>query len=1015
MPTGEQLPKIKEIEENLKDWTIDKQEINAINTAINFLKDPKNNTEVKEKITDKINTSKTKITESLQKVFIKDDQSIDNNKIAKLSPDQLSAYKNIIDRLQDNSLDTIKTAIDNKIQENKTNKEKKEQTEQDAQLFEILSAEPTKELARDMFEKNMWAWTALFRYSNNNKFILEPKITIDNTKYASAEIMQKNFTELVKKYLSQNAKTAEEAKEKEDSIQNIQIITATNVDSNYQEGEQYIQVTYKDKNQPKTDIMFGTNTDIIHQKRYEYLTVQRKQDIKENIPGDIPQALLDLDNHGAHITFKNIINDETIKPKTTITNSIDKDILKEIDTYYTTNKNVENKTNQYYTTITDMVCTEASKGNIMALKTYLDKVDAEHTKYLWTDPKTQIENYNKIVAYIKSPAFIEQKDTPVGKEIIGKVLWLQIQLKQAPLSFKETINKGVDSFFQSRGKVIVDVLEFFGGKGAVKKLFSSLGMEPFYQKNFQKIDENINKAYKEKFSLSEKANEIITDKNTFKEFSTTNFVTGNADQTPLTPTQERDQIQKGIDAFNANSKNQDELTTILKQDITLIDPLLAYHILTKNKVNNINDFVVKDASTGQRKINTQINEENQKFLVDHILKDPETLTNIKTANMKITGVKNEDNITREDLWDAATRKKYTIQSDKDVARYITAYAFGGSKSLDYVITENNITSIPEVIKEPQTKSYTTKNVVDLIDEKGKTIAKIPKDTDITAILDDKGEETKKTGKELGMTNSKLQKTKFIKVKYKNKGKDTEGYVAETSLQLKQASTEKKPDNSTTIKPDNNTTNTPTENKTQPTAQVTTPTENTNTSQTSNNTVQAVPQQNHNWETTTEWKSQQTKIEITQDVPQDNTILETKLDENTQLTFWDNFPETQKNTWNKYYTTSIMEFNTMVDVYQNLIDNELKGKTISDAFIQSIKKDFTEKRENIKKIEEWSDNYTWNITIWGEINFSDEAQQYKYNIKQNYLQQAVTCKIITQQEKDDIIAKETDQALNNILS
>lgn len=86
---------------------------------------------------------------------MKDDKDIDNDKINKLSPDQLSAYKNIIDRLQDKSLNTIKTAINNKIQENKTSKEKKEQAAQDAQLFEILSAEPTKELARDMFEKNM--------------------------------------------------------------------------------------------------------------------------------------------------------------------------------------------------------------------------------------------------------------------------------------------------------------------------------------------------------------------------------------------------------------------------------------------------------------------------------------------------------------------------------------------------------------------------------------------------------------------------------------------------------------------------------------------------------------------------------------------------------------------------------------------------------------------------------------------------------------------------------------------
>lgn len=458
--------------------------------------------------------------------------------------------------------------------------------------------------------------------------------------------------------------------------------------------------------------------------KFEKTKTIEKSDLFKEDGTNISDSLRAIDGLGAHYAFK-----ETLTPSK-LQNLLDKNILTEIDTFHqrsdVNDKNT--KENGYYNIITNYVISETQKSlpNITLLQSYLSKVNAQNIRYLWTDKTTQSLNFNNLADLANRSDFPRN---PVGIEAITniKALWAQLQEVKW---IQDALKDGVDGFFQAFGKNLISILEFFGGKGCVKNFFHSLGMDTFYDKNLKAIEDNINKLYKEKFDLSKGQKEGIYDI-IWKDKKNFNTKPIAADTKAI-----HDAIN-GFKNQNDNTKrdwgaaanNQKFMTEKLKGKTELLDPTLVHYLITKtfDKTNwlsnddgkplDINKFVYKDATTKERKINDAFKTDtvNQDKLFARLFADQTTRDTIEGANQKIewrdpdlTDKKAE--MPRPDLGATTgieSRQKYAIQTDYDIARFFSAYAFAWSKSLDYVITESGLEDdvqkwSPEVIA-PQPK------------------------------------------------------------------------------------------------------------------------------------------------------------------------------------------------------------------------------------------------------------------------------------------------------------------------
>lgn len=775
--------------------------------------DPKQKGERKKSAEKILEDHKNPIKESIIQYLSKQDVTLPNGKIMKIDNitklaniQQIEAYENIIKWINnpdDKALQKISWDLSQRKENINKTKEATEVKEKDIQLFNLLSADPTKDNAQKLFgdsgDEYKAARESLFTQTEWNNL----KIKTDNINEKTnldATKMEKNFQELIKIAAGINGKEVKDFK--------INIYTSNGKDA-YNEWTKYIQVSYKIENEEKTtknitkDIMFGKSTDIIHQARADHMTDTDIATFQTAFETSTKDGITTIDQRWAHLAFKKLIDAKLLKTP----DLLDKWLLKEINEFYTKKEwnDNENKENQYYSIITDIVAKEAKWGNVILLKKFLESVNSENLKYLGKDKATQIANYNKLVDVIQSPEFKKNINDPVNQEIYSKVLALQTQLGN-PKWRKEALNSGVDWFFQAYGKHIVGILERFGGKWCVKKFFHALGMDAFYEKNLKSIEDNINKIYKEKFNLSADQKKWIDDIIWTKD-------------APKFDNKELFELSKAKEKINAFWKDKDKQKTFTDQlktwwekkegYIKLLDPTLVHYLITKDftdnksldskddgKPLNVNDFVVKDATTNEWKINENLSKDdgNQNKLIARLFADQTTRDTIEWANMKIEWVKTSRDgakleYSRSDLSEtpsSAERKQYSIQSDQDIARFLTAYAFAGSKTLDYVITESGQS---HEVKEtdPKKINYTIKGTdnkgANFRDEKWwfASTTTIPENSDVEGVPDTDGKEIIKKWSDIWLSDkTDLKDKEFIRVKYWW----TEWYIAKEYLEKK---------------------------------------------------------------------------------------------------------------------------------------------------------------------------------------------------------------------------------------
>lgn len=697
---------IKKHEEVIKpavnDSLIEEKEATNVNNAKDSLEEIKNNANTKNRFQEKaekiINENKEKISKGILDYFNKTPPSntftLDDEKINLLNNTKIiDAYMNLIDWINKNpewDLNTIKTSLTQK----KTEIEIKEKTETGTkQLQDILDVINPNESHADLLfwgnEKYRGARDALFTMFINEK---GNSGTIKKWTQNPNEL---KFLHLVALWCGT-------------SDNEISEITLNQTGATeYKESHIKVEIT-KGNNTTYKDILFTKTTDENYKKRSETFKQSEritKQKFQNNKPYPFAQAQIEsLDTQWSYRSFKKLLNESIYDLKT----------LMSTDNFFSNikewNKGVDDpitKENGYYTVITDYVVekTKNNLGDLSLLQTYLKNVNVQNVWYLWTDRTNQIINFNKLVVIIQDSKF--PKDSEVGKEIIQNLRGIQTQLKPEVKWRKDALKDGTDGFFKIYGKSIVDILERFGGKWAVKKFFASIGMDAFYEKNFKSIEENINKIYKEKFELGEEQktqiNKITESKDNNNNFNGEAFDTN-----------------KNISDAIANFKKEkkDIFTTELKksENITYLDPKLVHYLITKDFSNNkeitgknpaiddgeplnINEFIYKDSSTNERKLNNNFlkNDNMQTKLLDRLWADQNTRNTIDWANQKIKGINiawswKTAEYSRQDLWKIwdTGRELYTIHSEKDIARFLAAYAFGWSKSLDYVITESEL-------------------------------------------------------------------------------------------------------------------------------------------------------------------------------------------------------------------------------------------------------------------------------------------------------------------------------------
>ncbi|MCX6823479.1 MAG: hypothetical protein NTX91_05860 [candidate division SR1 bacterium] len=812
MVDGETPKEIKKeataIESAVKDGNITKEESDVTKTAAdflnkeenkNFLSKPENQNKLKS-LNEGIEKQKTNIAKGITEYFTIMKKvgngnlmlpSINEKNITTLDEKQVVAYINVIKRLNNPELNDIKSALEAKQGDISGDKEKVEKQNNDTKLFELLSSDPSKEKAQQLFgdkgEQNRPMWNALFNHIADGKF----NITEDQKgNYEKKDVMNDNFTKLIKEYAGLTKDMDGKYEKLTISLSAKDKLTPPNkerISISYTmiKNEKGEDIAEKDKKPIIKDIMFGNTTDVIHQERSDHIKeedmLKLKDGLKNATKDTIKDKIKDLDAKGAHIL------------SAMISDLLDKGLLQAINTFYVekSGNDGENKEDQYYSKITDIVTKEAKEDHTIPLKKFLENVNAENLKYLGRDKTAQIANYNKLVDVVNDPNF---KKNPVNQDMIGKILALQTQLTNKP-TMQEAIKNGVDGFFKAYGKQLIGILERFGGKGCVKKFFHSLGMDAFYAKNLKSIDDNINKIYKEKFNLSKDQKEGITDIISVKGLN------NNTDVFDVS------KVEENIKSFGDSKEKQTTFGNQLKSKdgkyIKLLDPTLVHYLITKDfgdtkglkddgKPLNVNDFVIKDNTTNEWKINENLtkNSDNQDKLIARLFTDQQTRDTIKGANTKIEGVitsKPGKDIehSRSDLGekDKEGRKQYSIQSEQDIARFLTAYAFAGSKSLDYVITESdqkNNWKAP-VTPETNTDKFKTDDKVQTTGEKiafrgddaGKaasTESIIPtKGTELT-IVDPKATQQEIAG----------VKYNFIKVKYGDKT----GYIDPDKVEKK---------------------------------------------------------------------------------------------------------------------------------------------------------------------------------------------------------------------------------------
>lgn len=352
-------------------------------------------------------------------------------------------------------------------------------------------------------------------------------------------------------------------------------------------------------------------------------------------------------------------------------------ILQAINIYTPSEGSIDKKDNQlnvfkngYATTITDYVVEYSGK----LLESYTNQITENNLNIFWVDQKTRIENFNKIVNKLNDTWI--WKDLPKAKQEELIKIRSKIEDGEAPGSAVEVLSKGLDGMIETFGPLLFNVLKLFGiGKVTMMKRFPTM-------------TEKINSMFQKEYWLSSDEIWVI---NTISEKHKTEKSSGKHE----TKISTLDTAKKIKDAFVWEKTNYIDHFLDAKIYKYLNINIIKTWLKAYNKANSTNTTidniitVEKNKDTGKEYIASITNPDVFKASLGNIFDTDDVWSEIHNANVEIqtknkdNATKNEHNMTEEDA------KRYLIQNNEDIARYLTASLFS-TKDLAYVMTENSL-------------------------------------------------------------------------------------------------------------------------------------------------------------------------------------------------------------------------------------------------------------------------------------------------------------------------------------
>lgn len=351
-------------------------------------------------------------------------------------------------------------------------------------------------------------------------------------------------------------------------------------------------------------------------------------------------------------------------------------ILQAINVYTPSKGSIDEMDNQlnvfkngYATTITDYVV--AHSGEL--LESYTNQITENNLNIFGVDQTTRSVNFNKLVKKRNDTGLRQRLPKAKQDELIR--IKTKIENFDLPKTKEEAIKKWLDTIIDTFGPMLFNILKFFGiGKATLCKRFPTM-------------TEKINSMFQKEYALSSDEIWVI------------NTISGKYETKPST----LDTAKKIKDAF-AEKKDDyidhflDAKTWYYKYlNINIIKTWLKAYNKKNDKNTTIDNIITieKNKDTGKEYIASITDQDLFKASLGNIFDTDDVWSEIHNANREIQSKNKDDATINEHNMKEKDAKRYLIQNNQDIARYLTASLFS-TKDLAYVMTENSLHNGSEI-------------------------------------------------------------------------------------------------------------------------------------------------------------------------------------------------------------------------------------------------------------------------------------------------------------------------------
>lgn len=738
MTGGENLQDhIKTLENNIQNG-ISEQEVIATNQATEFLNNDKNKKpEIKEKVQEKIDKSKTTITKEINTIF-QTDGKFDSNKINKLTEAQTQAYINIITWLNDPTLLDIKTALEKKQQETKKQQEEKRlnlmlewpyDKETAIKFIENTSKEDFNKILDKIVNKQNQPVTILGSLKegeeNTENISLTNVPEVGTQEYKLLQII----TAYISKYIGEsdtrkigNVKIGKAKQPNEDEKSDAFADSRFSTNERIISYDTYTRTENKDTNGKITSYTWAKETPPTPTKlvrgddrkmeetiaeQYQimdfiddgnFATIHYKDDTTET-----KKWLNAFDDRGSFIKF-----DEFLKTKDTAYMSKNISTIIEALLAYKP-QCVDNKPTEYKNghakALSDYMSTCTDTGIIL---TYLKYMTPNNFNLLGVDKPNRVANYNNVLFQdpknnIMRPEVekaINSIPLAEKEKILNNIAWVKNAItEKKSMSVGETINEGFNGLLDAFGPMLFGILKMFG-----------IGKTTLY-KRFPSAKEKIDTEFKKNYSLEKEAFDAINNIANAEDYKDPLDRTYKDSQKPNDPikypTGKYLKTQIDVDTYiNTLATNSKYI------NVGVLNACVQMYNKTKNTSININDIVtIETTKIDGKEVKTITGIKNQKNNIEgkesdmftevmtNYLKSDTPWDNIATANKNINIPHREDDktisknpegqIINAQGLDIDSAQNYLITTKKQLVKYLTASLFS-DKDLEYIMTENDL-------------------------------------------------------------------------------------------------------------------------------------------------------------------------------------------------------------------------------------------------------------------------------------------------------------------------------------